>query len=306
MKKYLICIITTILLFSCLGMTALADETAPTISDDYQTVYLNGETYSRFNASMIDTNYYIGETPLALTESQQEIIANTSASTNSSKTFLQVNLNFADGATMTAYFLRDDFKEKYYELLENPSSIYVVNFRWPDDNRIDAPKSLIMANPVTLYYDELNLCDWYPVIADLGDGSSTIHVGSLLISSDRYYYVDYKEIGVTNPNSFKPDSYGKLPAYEITDPTLVTQLRDGEEAFYGDSFGFLYDDDFTNTVSAIFLILIFAVVPAVILVLFLILAIRSKTIYRKLFSVICGCAGAELVIFTIVAMILYM
>ena len=42
----------SVLLFSCLGMTAFADNSGPAISDDYQTVYLNGETYSRFNASL--------------------------------------------------------------------------------------------------------------------------------------------------------------------------------------------------------------------------------------------------------------
>lgn len=306
MKKYLICIITSILLFSCLGMTAFADETASTISDDYQTVYLNGKTYSRFNASLIETEYDTYDVTPELTDAQQENITNISIMANESESLLSVDIDFKDGSTLSANFMRDDYRKNYDELIKNPNTPYIIDFEWPEGNQVTGSKSLFTANPVVLAQRSLNRSASYHVLMNIIEDDTRIYKGSLLIVDDHYYYVDYEEIGVTNPYFFLPYEYTELPAYEITDPDLVAEIIAGEDAYYDDDFGFFYDDDLTKTISTVFLILIFAVVPAVILILFLILAIRTKTIYRKLFAAICGCAGLELVIFAIVAMIFYM
>lgn len=305
MKKYLICIITSILLFSCLGMTAFAETSAPVISEDYQTVYLKGGTYSRFNASMVDVEYFSYDVLPELTDEQQEDIADVSFMLNESESFLSVEITFRDGSNLSADFIRDDYQKKYNDLISNPDSPYIIDFEWPEGNRVTGSRSLFTANPVVIGGWDLDRSSYYPVLMNIVEDDTSIHKGSLLISNDRYYYVDYEEIGVTRWYAFDPYEYTELPAYEITDSDLVAEIIAGEESFYGDDFGFLYNDELTSTISKVFLIIVFAVIPAIILVLFLILAIRAKTIYRKLFAAICCISGVELVIFAIVAMMLH-
>ena len=305
MKKYLICIITSILLFSCLGMTAFADNSGPAISDDYQTVYLNGETYSRFNASMIDTDYeYLYAAP-NLTDAQQEYIAEITFMINDSRSLLSVDIDFKDGSTLSANYIRNDYRDTYHELIKNQNAPYIIDFEWPEGNRVTGSKSLFTANPVVLGSRDLHRSDQYPILMNILGDDTDLYIGALLIIDGHYYYVDYEEIGVTKWYNFNAYEYTDLPAYEITDSDLVADIAAGEDAYYNADFGFLYDDELTTTISNVFLILVFAVMPAVILVLFLILAIRAKTVYRKLFTVICCISGVELVIFTIAAMMLY-
>ena len=58
MKKFISVLITTMLLLSCLGMTAFAENASATISDDFQKLYLDGNSYSRFDTSMLEIEYY--------------------------------------------------------------------------------------------------------------------------------------------------------------------------------------------------------------------------------------------------------
>ncbi len=305
MKKYLICIITSILLFSCLGMTAFAETSAPTISDDYRTVYLNGETYSRFNASMIDTEYEYYYAEPNLTDAQQEYIAEVTFMINDSKSLLSVVIDFKDGSTLSANYIRKDYLDTYDELIKNQNAPYIIDFEWPEGNRVTGSKALFTANPVVLGSRDLNISDQYPILMSILEDDTDLYIGALLIIDGRYYYVDYEEIGVTRWYDFYAYEYTDLPAYEITDSDLVADIATGEEAYYNSDLGFFYNDELTTTISKVFLILVFAVMPAVILVLFFILAIRAKTVYRKLFTVICCISGVELVIFTIAALMLY-
>lgn len=305
MKKYLICIITSLLLFSCLGMTAFADDSSLTISDDYQTVYLNGESYSRFNASMINTEYEFYYVSPKLTDIQQEQVAEVSLMINQSHSLLYLDIDYKDGSNLTAHFMRDDYCDAYDKLVNNQNTPYIIDFEWPEGNRVTGSKALFTENPVILGSSELNKSSHYFVLMNILEGDIDICMGALLIIGDNYYYVDYEEIGVTRLYGFNAYEYTDLPAYKITDADLVADIAAGEEAFYNDNFGFFYDDELTSTISKVFLIIVFAVIPAIILVLFLILAIRAKTIYRKLFAAICCISGVELVIFAIVAMMLH-
>ena len=304
MKKYLICIITAILLFSCLSMTAFAENTAPTISDDYQTIYINGETYSRFNASLVGTSYYTYDITPELTDTQQENITAIDIEMNDSRTILSVQIGLKDGSTLSANYIREDYLQTYNDLTTDPNSPYTIDFFYPLDNTVTGSKSDFMGTPVALSEYEIYSSNYFDVFMTLNEDSS-IYSGSLLIIDDSYYYVDYEENGVLNWSYFDLYEYTELAAYEITDSELVANIQAGEEAYYGDDYSFFYDDELTNSISSVFLILIFAVVPAIILVLFFIFALRSKGIYRRLFAVICGCAGAELIIFTIVTTMLY-
>ena len=302
MKKFKSLIIALILLFSCFGLTAFAENSSITISDDYQNLYLNGDSYSRFNASILEIDYYMTiDNPIELSAVQQETILQIELLINEQENVISADISFTDGSILSVDFLREDCFEAYNEIVNGESKEYIIDFLWPEGNTVKAKRTALFDTPVTLYVNELEWCDFYTVTASNSDNSLTALKGSLLIMDDNYYYVDFAEVGVKNAYEFVPYDYTELSAYEITDTNLLQRIKEAEEKYYADDLGFLYDDDLTETISAVFLVFIFAIIPLAIFIVFLILAIRSKTYYRKLFRTICILAAAELAIFAIIA-----
>ena len=306
MKKLKYLILTVILLFSCLGLTAFAEGSAATISDDYQTLCIDGNTYSRFDTSMINIDYYALDFYAELTASQQEIINEVEVELTEDSIIAYATIYFKDGATLSAGFLRDDYLKMYNELSASEDGEYLIDFQYPEDNIVPVEKSKLFGNPVVLGSEDLEWCDYYPVVMKSEDGNLSVYKGSILFINDDCYYVNYEEIGVKTLYEFDPYEYDELPAYEISDEELIASIREGESDYYADDFGFFYDDNFTETLSAVFLIFVFAIIPFAILVVFLILAIRSKTVYRKMFATISILSGMELTIFAIITAFIMM
>ena len=304
MRKCILTLILAMLLFSCLGMTAFADNSAPMLSEDYQTIYMNGNTYHRFNASMIDSSYYSQCMTVELSATQQESIDDINILANESCSLLEVEIAFKDGSLLTAHFMKEDAIDSYEKIVSASDALYTVDFKYPYGNRVSGYKEFYTANPIVLDEFTLNGCNSHYVYIDIQEDTQLL-VGALLTYDAHYYYVDFNEIGVKGLYNFDPYDYSTLSAYEITDTSLLEDIKTGETAYYNDDFGFFYDDNFTEAVAKLFLIIAFAVLPAIALVLFLILAIRAKGIYKKLFAIICGCSGVELILFTIIAFILY-
>ncbi len=301
MKKLISIVIMSILLFSCIGLTAFASPLSATISDDYQKLYLDGNTYSRFNTSMVEVDYFDTNIPVELNAAQEETIDKVSLQVNADTTFIYANISFKDGAVLSAEFLRDDYLEIYNEISFNENGSYMIDFEYPEGNIVTAAKADLFGNSVTLTEDELEWCSYYPVWIQNDDGTLTAYKGSLIIIEDEYYYVNYEDIKLENWYHFDPYEYDELPAYEISNAELIADIQAAEESFYSDDFGFLFDDSLTKAVSTVFLIFVFAIIPFAIFVVFLILAIRSKTIYKKMFRFIYILSAAELVVFAIVA-----
>jgi hypothetical protein len=239
-----------------------------------------------------------------LSATQQESIDNVNILANESCSLLEVEMAFKDGSLLTAYFMKEDAIDTYNKMVSAPDALYTVDFKYPNNNQVPGIKELYTANPVVLDELEINRSDSYDVYINIQEDMRLL-VGALLITDDHYYYVDFKEIGVTGLYNFNPYEFSALSAYEITDTSLLEAIKTGETAYYNDDLGFFYDDNFTEAVAQLFLIIVFAVLPAIALILFLILAIRAKGIYKKLFAIICGCSGVELILFTIIAIILY-
>lgn len=300
MKKLISIIITAMLLFSCFGLTVFAESSSATISDDYQKLTLDGNTYSRFNTSMMEVEYFSIDTSVSLNATQQEVLDEVLLQVNDDATFVYAEIYFKDGAVLSVEFIRDDYLEMYDEISTSQSSEYIIDFQYPDGNTVTAEKSALYGNSVVLTSDELEWCDYFPISVKSSDGRLSAYKGSLITIDENYYYIDYEEIDVESWHEFDPYGYDELPAYEVTDADLVASIQKAEDAYYSDDFGFLLDDSFTEVVSAVFLIFVFAIIPFAIFVVFLILAIRSKTVYKKMFSVICILSGAELAIFAII------
>lgn len=300
MKKLIPLIITTLLLFSCLGLTAFAESSSVTISDDYQQLTLDGNTYSRFNTSMVEVNYFSIDMPVSLSTAQQELIDEVIFQINEDTTFIYAEIHFKDGAVLSVEFIRDDYLATYDEISSNQNAEYIIDFEWPEGNTVTTEKTNLFGDSVVLDYGDLEWCDYFPVLMENNDGALSAHKGSLLIIDEKCYYVNYEEIDVDSWYEFDPYGYDELPAYEVTNTDLLASIQEAEETYYADDFGFLYNDDLTETISAVFLILVFIVIPFAIFVVFLILAIRSKTVYKKMFGTICIFSSLVLIIVGII------
>lgn len=300
MKKFISVIITTMLLFSCLGLVALANPSSATLSDNYQKIQMGENTYSRFNASMVDIEYLDTNIQVDLSAAQQETIDEVSLQINADSTFIYADICFKDGAVLSVEFLRDDYLEVYDEISNSTNTTFIIDFEYPEGNIVTAEKSHFFGNRVTLSGDELSWCDYYPVMIKSDDGALTAYKGSLIIIDDKYYYVNYEEIGTETWYEFDPYEYTELSAYEISDPELIADIQEGENAYYSNDFGFLLDEGLTQAISFGFLVFVFAIIPFAIFVVFVILAIRSKTVYKKLFRFVYLLSAGELIVFAMI------
>lgn len=306
MKKLIATILFAILLFSCLGLTAFA-ETPVTISDDYQTITMDGKSYTRIDASNLDVEYYEQlYKQVELSAAQQEQIKNVHIEGNENLILLYAEITFTDGATLSIDFLQTDYLETYQNFLNGQVEDYTIDFGWPEGNTVDAKNFDLWVNDTTLKQEDLEYCDYYYVSAQSSDGKLSATTGALIVIDSSYYYVDFKEIGVNDYNDFYPQAFETLLAHKISNEKLISKLEDAETTYYADEFGFLFNDDLSETIASVFLIFIFAVIPFILLVLFLILAIRSKTIYKKLFRTIYILSGSVLAVFAIVTVLIFL
>lgn len=306
MKKFIICMMVSLFLISGLGFQAYADESGYYISEDYQTVTIDGNTYSRFNLSLVGADYeYRDDMPFQFTKNQKEQIAGIEWLSSQDELLLEIRIEFKDGSYLTVNFMRDDYKSKYYELTHDPNEQYVIDFEWPNDNTASSGKAEFFKNPVYLDGYKLSRGDYYPVYSVINTGYENIQVykGLMMIYGGDYYYIDYEEMGIVS-REYSLYDYEEVVAHQITEPDFVSRIKECEENYYSDSWGFLYDDDFMNKVSILFLILAFAILPMAALVFTIICAIRTKQVYRKLYTIAGVFAGAELVIFGVIVMLL--
>lgn len=300
MKKIISILITAMLLFSCLGLTVFAETSSATISDDYQKLTLDGNTYSRFNTSAMEVEYFSYDTSVELSTNQQDTIKEIILQANEEVTIIYADIYFKDGAVLSVGFLRDDYLGMYNDIATGENNEYTIDFEYPEGNKILVEKATLYGDSVSLGAEELEWCDYFPVVVESSDGSLTAYRGALITIDGDCYYVDFEEAHVESWYDFNPYDYAELPAHEISDEELIASIQVAEDAYYSDDFGFLLDDSFTEAVSAVFLIFVFAIIPFALFVVFLILAIRSKTIYKKMFRVIYLLSGAELVLFAII------
>lgn len=309
MKKCISVLIILLLLSSCLGLTVSAANTSATISEDYKTMVLDGNRYSRADVSALSVTLVsfneLNAENVALTEAQKESLKNITFLANETKTVILADFSFKDGSTLSVGFLQDDYRDEYESLLSNASSQCAIEFFWPEGNQVATQLSQLKGKAATLTdRDFLEFCEFFNVTAHSSDGSLAAIKGSLLIYDDQYYYVDFEENGIIDPPNFYPDEFGQLKAYQVTNEELIKSITDAMDAYYSDSFGLFFDDTFTKGLSAVFLVFVFAVIPAVTFVAAIICIIRTKGFYRRLWIAITALSASELTIFAILTAII--
>lgn len=325
MKKIISLGFIILLLLSCFSFTALGTkdyvyyeeeiygqeiyidsnpDAVITLSEDYKTLYCGDEVYTRFSDSTVNVDIINNVANVVeLSDTQKKEIEEVSVETNEAGSIIWADIYFNDGANLKVAFLNEDYIEEYNNIMEGESGNYTINFGWPEENIVKAQKESFFGESVNLFINQFVLTDYFDVVAMASDESFYVSKGQLLIYDDEYYYVDFEKAEVDSED-FYIENYSNLVAYKITDMDLRLQIEEAMQKYYDDDLGIFFDDDFTESVANIFLIVIFAVIPFAIFVTFLILALRSKTIYKKFFTVICALSASELFIFAVVTIYL--
>lgn len=312
MKKFISVLIAVLLLSSCFVVPAFAqavDEWGfpvdPVIefSNDYTKIYYDGYTFKRVDADVLDI-YFLGlYWDVVLTDAQQSSIKNVEVEINSEDTVIFATINFKDGMTMSSAYLREDYIDDYNRIASTECEEYTIDFTYPEDNTVIAKKSDLFGETVVFNKSKLGLCDAYEVKATVEEAGLTVIKGFLLIYDEEYYYVDCYETGLPADTYFDYHEFSELSVHRITNPELFADINFAEEEYYDDDYGYLYDDSFTETISAVLIIFVFAIVPLAILVIFLVKAIKGKGVYKKMYFTVSALCVAEIIVFIVIAII---
>ncbi len=274
-------------------------------SEDYNEIYYNGITYFQFNGNNLVYDEGCTEVYADLTAEQLTVVSQLRLEISTKENFLWADYSLDNGGTMSFAYMRREYIESYNRIKTDDWSTAEINFYWPDDNIIITERSALSQNKTNIspssYVSGFESFEVYTPIEGQDFG---IIKGQLVIADEKYYYVDFANAGITYNDSFYLGDYSSVSAYEITDKALCGEIDTAITEYYDDGLGFLENDKLTNSISDVLLCILFGVFPLAVLVLFLVLAIRSKTKYKRLFRAIYLSAMLVLALFVAMVIIL--
>ena len=301
MKKIIYFAVIAILMSFCLVNYCLA-EAEITFSEDLKTVNYHGINYSRFDKTMISLPSSSNEFP-DLTEEQAETIREITVRVYNGNAIIGVSIYYIDGSFFSSYFLNDAYADEHLRLINGQEQYCFINLEWPIENIVEAEKSALMGKKDIIDINSIDVDNYFDVTVRSNDGNLEVYTGVVMQYKDSWIYADLNENAFKDTSDIRYEDLYDVTVYTIEDNELILQLDNAMEAYYKEDMGFLFDDEFTSGVSKFFLIVVFAVFPAIVFALFLILFLRSKTFYKKLFGIICALSAAELVMFTVMYII---
>lgn len=299
-KKILSLIIIVLLIVPCFIInTSAATYCDISLGHNYQYLVHNGVNYKRFDSSMTEWEYDHSFNGVTYDIDEVKYV-DYELSVNDVIITATIYLN--DGSSISASYINENYSAEH-DVISKYAHTYTVDFYYPDENQVDIPSKKIFAENTTLSDISNQIYDSFDVIAYCTDDGVYVKKGTLFSINDEYYYIDFYELGVKDPYTFKPENQTDLPAYKITDAEVLEEL-DAANTQYNSDFVGLLGSDFTESIAIVLLVLAFAVLPLAALIVFLILAIRAKTpSYKKLFTAIYITSATELVVFAVTVVI---
>lgn len=291
-------------------------------SDDFTKLYVDDEAFSRADLSMLMTDFGYtvvivekrdlsknGTAYIELTEAQKNAVTNIYVETNLETTMYRIEFYYSDGSSLCVYFLKDTLFEDYEALVNGTPDKYLVDFFWPDGNIVTATREQILGETVEMSETEIYLSTTEFFYVDVANDGLTLstYSGVVCLMDEVYYYIDCKENNIEDVfflfgEETRDDVNIKL--HKITNEAINEEFNLALDMYYNDEYGVFYDDDVYGTIAKVFLIITFGIVPFVAFVFFLIKAIRGKGIYKKLYGTVSALCIAEVIVFTILAIII--
>ncbi len=266
--------------------THLSSAAVISFEEDFSGLTYNGEYFTMFNANSFEIEWDGGlEYTLSLTDAQAENVAAVSFSANSERSIIDANYSFKNGTTLYATYIKHEFISEFDRVVGDDWKSGEIDFEYPYDNQLSVDLEELLGKQINLFTEDV---DWpvFMVYATSKEAGLKTVKGCVVEDENEYYYIDFAKAQITYSEPFSIFDYANVLAYKITDEALCEQIDDAIQRNYGDNYGFLDDDEFTDTVADVILILVFGVIPFAVFILFFILAIRSKTYYKKFFRAI--------------------
>lgn len=287
MKKILSLITSVLIALTIFAVPSFA-KTNDTVafSDDFSYVYYNGVRYIATDSRYFYINDYAEPIEVTLTKEQKQKIKAMSITPYDSGFYLEADYLLNNNTSVYCTYINEYYYKHYQNAIEGKvTTVYLI------DEELTFNLQNLLRNKTSILVSEDSEYDSYNIIYQFFDGDAEVDLGIVFKQDDKYYYLDYATAGIEFIYGFDfSDIVDKnVTVYEITDEESLAVL----DSALGDSYyeeSPLFDDKTTTLISGFLLILIFGIIPLGLLILFLILAIRSKTKYRKIFfglSVLC-------------------
>ncbi len=278
-------------------------------TEDYSEVTYGGITYKAVNSKMVNgVEGMADEVSAKLSEKQQETMYEILLWNSANGELLEVTYNFMDGTYMCKTYLQEAYMEAYMEAYSKGISgeyeDVFIDFEWPYGNIVTAKKAEITQNKTNIFLNELDVFSEFRVYAQITPKDVGVIKGQLIVTDSRCYYVDFEENGINYYNNYYiAGTYNRVSAYEITDKALKADIEAAVDSYYGEEFGYFYDDNVSRGVSKVLLFILLGILPFVILAVCAVLAIRLKGRYRKLFLSVGAIALLEIAVYTLVKLL---
>lgn len=302
MKKFLSLIIIAVMILSCFSLEVLADDSTVTISEDFQTVYVNNIPYSQTDVSMLSIKFLKLLDNVSLSGNQKSLIKEVDIWSNITESVISAKIYYVNGGQFSATYMRSDYVESFSELIRGNATEYIVDFQVPNVTSVRISKDDLLGNRSSTTLKDHKNCNFFTVYGKRSIEEFSIAMGSLLIYSGNYYYVDFAENGIILDNFalFHPNDYDQLVAHRISDSDVIKKIQQSEKELYDTDFGFMYDNEFTESVSKTSALIFFIILPIALCFLFTFFSIKWKGLYKKLFGAISILFAAELVVAIII------
>ncbi|MBO5321929.1 MAG: hypothetical protein J6B22_04920 [Clostridia bacterium] len=278
-----------------------------TLEDELNGLFVNGEYYTLFNANNIETDGFDEfQYAISMSDELKEKTQDVDLYITPDLSVVSATYNFTDGTSLSAKYLKHSLVREFDRLVSDDWQIGEIEFEYPYDNQLFIKQEKLYGKQVNLFTNEIGDTNYHEfrVYATTDKCELKAEKGMLITSNDKYYYIDYAKAELGNIKYFNIADYAEILAFEITDENLCDKIEECIDEFYDDDYGFLDDDNFTDSVSKALLTIVFLILPLAAFVLFLILAIRSKGYYKKLFRIIYISAVLVVIMFIVLAILL--
>lgn len=304
MKKTLTFVLTLVLLISVFPVfNAFATDDACYLSDDLSTLHYSGHDYLRTNLNRFYYDYSANYVEPALPDSIRAQVSAYDLRVYKEGIIISLSINFKDGSEYFAKYLRSDWQDTYKSVTQGKGESFYLEYGTYDEKELPLSVEQLYGEKTELDTSSLYMANELYVYTKTENGELVHQRGIIFEAKNEYYFVDCSELSPVPNTSYNVwEDYDSLPAYKITDEEVAKDLK---AAFSDEMLNFFGGADINTSgiVCTIICSLIFGLIPFITLALAIVLMIRTKGYYRKLFAIIGGLSLLELIVFVILAIV---
>ena len=316
MKKIISLIITVLLLVSCFSLIASASEIDEdyyekpcelpadkkiTFSEDYKTLYVGEQPYSRFNTynAIFETEYTVVNKII----NHDETVSEVDLLANKKGNVIDATISYTDGAQLWCSFMENSYLDEYENIIKDNVDALFVDFSSDKKQYFKIEIEKLKSKKVTLktedfYYD----AEPFYVYAITSDKNIELTRGEIYILPDKAYY---ESSDMSKGNSGIDGEEWTL--YEIQDKKIIEELNLKVKEYYSEwEYGTFMDEEISKNITIPFFWICFIFIPIAVMAMSIIFFVRSKTkIYKRIYFITGILATVQTVIFVICSFVLF-